>query len=414
MNHSTIEEYAILYTEDEDGVSTLPPLDVFAIDGAYVVAAGGHRLAAARQAHKTTVPCHIHAGTRRDAMLFAIFSNLRRGLPYQYGDKQRILERLLHDEEYAQKSDRALAREVGVSNVYVSRIRARLAEHRRLQETLQAIPTTVRGAQAQKAEQVATYLELPHATVQLAMEAQGKRPDDLVMDLVKAVEPGEVSPDEARRTVQARVQQAAARVTPRPTLSKEERAQERAKRQARKEAEARSEAEWAQRQARASRASAFLRPLEALARIRETQVPEDPDTVLLRHQRGLYTLAEMVACIEEEQVPYVTALLQQAPEVLEAMAQAWQARMKAPRELDGGHTPATETPQGHEKEPGAEDRPQDVRPTSMLGKLCKNGHEHGTTGQSLYPIRKDGSRGQCMKCHAEAQKAPRTEAAATA
>jgi uncharacterized ParB-like nuclease family protein len=132
MSHSTMQEYATLYEEDGDGASTLPPLDVFAIDGTYYVADGFHRLEAARRAQKAALPCHVHAGTQRDAMVFAIFANLKRGMPYQHGDKQRIVERLLGDPDYAHLSDRALARDVGVSNVYVSRIRARLVEQRRL------------------------------------------------------------------------------------------------------------------------------------------------------------------------------------------------------------------------------------------------------------------------------------------
>jgi hypothetical protein len=168
--------------------------------------------------------------------------------------------------------------------------------------------------------------------VQLALQAQHKRPADLVMDLVKAFEPGETTPDEARRKVQERVKQAAARVTPRPKRTKEERAQAHAQRQAAKEAEARRDAEYAQRRERSQRGRAFLGPLEALARLRETAIPEDPDTVLLRQERGLYTLAEMVACLEEvvdveeegEEVARVTELLQHAREASAAMEHAWQ------------------------------------------------------------------------------------------
>jgi len=154
-----IDDYQTLYAEDEEGESTLPPLEVFAIAETYYVADGFHRLEAARRAHKATVPCHIHQGTHRDAMVYAIFANLRRGLPYQYGDKQRIVERLLGDTEHAQRSDRALARDVGVSHVYVWKIRTRLAEQHRLQETLATIPTTTKGARARAEEQLATYLD---------------------------------------------------------------------------------------------------------------------------------------------------------------------------------------------------------------------------------------------------------------
>src|SRR6516164_2555667 len=111
------------YTENwedaEPGQDPFPPIDVFAVQDAYYVADGFHRLAAARQAGRDMIRCRVHQGTMRDAMIFAIFANVRRGLRYQGGDVTRILERLLRDPEYAQVKDRPLADQVGVSHVYV-------------------------------------------------------------------------------------------------------------------------------------------------------------------------------------------------------------------------------------------------------------------------------------------------------
>ena len=123
LDSQVVTKYATLYEEDEEGQTTLPPLDVFQVEGAYYVADGFHRLAAALQASRDTVPCQVYTGTRRDAMVHAVFANVRRGLDYSYGDKQQILERLLADPEIAARGDRSLAQDLGVSHMTVWRTR---------------------------------------------------------------------------------------------------------------------------------------------------------------------------------------------------------------------------------------------------------------------------------------------------
>ena len=329
LNTFVIDEYATLYREEE-GDAVLPPLAVFQVDGTYYVADGFHRLEAARWAKKATLPCQVHAGSRRDAMIYAIFANLRRGFPYGYGDKQRILERLLGDAEHATRSDRALARDVGVSHVYVWRIRARLTEHRRLQETLATLPTTTRGARAQAEEQLATYLEVPRETLQQALHGRGQRPDELVMDLAKAVETSDVTPEAAREKVQAQVLQHAKRAPaagrkaqpPRSSRSKEAQAQ----RQAAREEHARVQAEQEQRWERQRRASAFTEPLSDLVGQIYPLIAREPVPPILAIRASRYTLPEMVEAIADEEAPRITERLQQARVALEALEHAWQAR----------------------------------------------------------------------------------------
>jgi ParB-like chromosome segregation protein Spo0J len=161
LESPTITTYAEIYTAAEPGEEPFPPLDVFESQGSYYVADGFHRLEAARQAKRETVPCQVHQGSTRDAMVFACFANVRRGLRYQHGDWGRILERLLADPEIAQRGDRQLARELGVSHVYVWKIRQRVQEEARLQAELAQFPTTAPTPQARAQEQLAQYLDVP-------------------------------------------------------------------------------------------------------------------------------------------------------------------------------------------------------------------------------------------------------------
>jgi hypothetical protein len=50
---------------------------------------------------------------------------------------------------------------------------------------------------------------------------------------------------------------------------------------------------------------------------------------------------------------------------------------------------------------GTEDVPWYDQRKRMLGTLCKDKHEWGTTGQSLGGIRKNGKYSECLQCQRE-------------
>ena len=58
----------------------------------------------------------VRAGTRRDAILFAVGANGDHGLRRTNEDKRRSVLVLLRDEEWGAKSDRWIATQAGVSN----------------------------------------------------------------------------------------------------------------------------------------------------------------------------------------------------------------------------------------------------------------------------------------------------------
>ena len=174
LDLATIRAYTETYQEAAPGEEPFPPLDVFHVQDTYYVADGFHRLAAAREADRETLPCQVHAGSKRDAMVFACFANVRRGLRYHHGDWGRILARLSADPEVARRSDRQLATELGVSHVYVWKIRTRVEEEARLRDTLAQLPATAKAPPARAQEQLAQYLEVPVTHLQdLAAQSSG-------------------------------------------------------------------------------------------------------------------------------------------------------------------------------------------------------------------------------------------------
>jgi uncharacterized ParB-like nuclease family protein/phage terminase small subunit len=160
LNPDVIDAYATLYREVEDH-EPLPPLDVFHLDGAYYLADGFHRAAAAQKAQRPTVLCRVYQGTRQDAIRHAALANLKRGLRYTSGDRERVLERLLQDPEVRQRSDRQLAADLEMSHMTVNRARRRLAHIATLTEALEAQPTTATTPAAKQQEQLASFLEVP-------------------------------------------------------------------------------------------------------------------------------------------------------------------------------------------------------------------------------------------------------------
>lgn len=138
-NDDVIAEYSQRYAA---GV-VLPPVDVFFDGTTYRVADGFHRYAAAQLVRLHELPCVIHNGSRRDAILFATGANATHGLRRTNADKRKAVQTLLKDEEWMQWSDRVIAETCGVSHTFVANIRGELA-------TVASCPAATIGADGKK------------------------------------------------------------------------------------------------------------------------------------------------------------------------------------------------------------------------------------------------------------------------
>jgi ParB/Sulfiredoxin domain len=122
IDPATVADYAERMQEGDE----FPPLDVFGEDE-YILAAGFHRLAAARKAKCKKVSCRVHPGGKREAVLFAAGSNATHGLPRSSADKRRVVTWFLQDADWSKWSDREIARQCAVSNTLVGELRAQLS-----------------------------------------------------------------------------------------------------------------------------------------------------------------------------------------------------------------------------------------------------------------------------------------------
>lgn len=123
IDDKTVEAYA----EDMAAGAKFPPLDVFHDGAHYWLADGFHRLEAYRLCGRTKVPVTKHDGTRRDALQFSLGANTAHGLRRTNADKRACVEKVLHDEEWSQWSDRKIAKLCGVSDKTVGAVREKLS-----------------------------------------------------------------------------------------------------------------------------------------------------------------------------------------------------------------------------------------------------------------------------------------------
>lgn len=107
--------------------ATFDPIDVFYDGATYWLADGFHRFYGAREAKKKDIIVRVHNGSVREAILFACGANLGHGLKRTNADKRQAVLVLLEDDEWSTWSDRQIAERCGVSNQFVSNMRAEVS-----------------------------------------------------------------------------------------------------------------------------------------------------------------------------------------------------------------------------------------------------------------------------------------------
>lgn len=123
LDKQTILDYAQAL---ENGAS-FPKVIVFNDGQEYWLADGFHRYHAHIKAGFDTIDAEIKQGTRRDAVLYSVGANSEHGLRRTNEDKRRAVVTMLQDSEWSNWSDREIARQCNVSNVFVGKVREDMA-----------------------------------------------------------------------------------------------------------------------------------------------------------------------------------------------------------------------------------------------------------------------------------------------
>ena len=105
-----------------DGVE-FPPVEVVSDGTNYWLTDGFHRYYCAEELGRKTIEVDVVEGTLRDAIWRSFGANRDHGLPRQRGVAKKIVEEVFADSTWAKKSLNAIARHVGVTRQYVTKIR---------------------------------------------------------------------------------------------------------------------------------------------------------------------------------------------------------------------------------------------------------------------------------------------------
>lgn len=141
LNWETIEEYA----EALRARCEFPPVVVFFDGTSYWLASGFHRLHAHRKAGRKFIRADVRKGGKRDAVLFAVGTNVNHGMRRTNEDKRRAVLILLTDPEWGRWSAREISRRCGVSPALVDRVRDELSASERQMRDREEVKVTRNG-----------------------------------------------------------------------------------------------------------------------------------------------------------------------------------------------------------------------------------------------------------------------------
>lgn len=144
LNESAVADYAESITEG----AKFPPVTVFYDGALYWLADGFHRFFAHKKIGALDINAEVHQGTKRDAILHSVGANASHGLRRTNEDKRKAVLTLLEDPEWAQWSNREIARRCCVSDKTVASVRESLTAEIRSEEPDQRTYTTKHGTEA--------------------------------------------------------------------------------------------------------------------------------------------------------------------------------------------------------------------------------------------------------------------------
>lgn len=122
INPSTVSDYARAMRQGDE----FPPIEVYLVDGDYLLIDGYHRFHAAKKEKWTKISCNVHTGTKREAILHSAGMNATHGDRRTRQDMHYSVERVLKDSICQAWSDRAIATTCHVSHTFVAKIRKNL------------------------------------------------------------------------------------------------------------------------------------------------------------------------------------------------------------------------------------------------------------------------------------------------
>ena len=120
------------YAEHLNAGGEFPPITVFEHEDRIYLADGFHRLRAHEREGRTEIEAEVHAGTREDALWWALGANRAHGERLSSADKKHAIELAL--EAWPDRSQRRIAAQIGCSQRYVGKVREQVSTSSHLPE----------------------------------------------------------------------------------------------------------------------------------------------------------------------------------------------------------------------------------------------------------------------------------------
>lgn len=116
ISEETVADYA-------ERIADLPPVELVYDGTTYWLWDGFHRYHSANRSGLKSIASNIRPGTLRDAILLSLGANSTHGKPRTQLEKRNAIKRILEDKEWAQWSDRVVAKHCNVSHPTVGEVR---------------------------------------------------------------------------------------------------------------------------------------------------------------------------------------------------------------------------------------------------------------------------------------------------
>lgn len=170
------QEVVADYTESIKNGAEFPDITVYFDGVSYYLADGFHRYLAFKAAGSPGINANVINGTLRDAILYSLGANHDHGLRRTNTDKRKAIEIMLKDIEWADWSDREIAKQCHVSNHLVALVRKELGvtkdevKFERNGKTHVAQKKEPKKPEVEKEEPIAEFANDETETMQAALE----------------------------------------------------------------------------------------------------------------------------------------------------------------------------------------------------------------------------------------------------
>ena len=125
LDDDVVKRYAAMMREkDIPKGEEFPPVEIITDGENNYLVDGFHRVAAARKNSKIYIEAFVVKGNRREAIFLSFSANKKNAFPRQPGTVKAIVEKILKDKEWAKMPQSEIARYVGCTQPFVSKIQA--------------------------------------------------------------------------------------------------------------------------------------------------------------------------------------------------------------------------------------------------------------------------------------------------